>query len=249
VRCPLTDRAALLSNVLNAPADDTARLVLADWLEENEEAFGCFIRAGVLASRFRQVELVEDREYYDAVRTLAEVATAGEPARWLSALGIGPSTLSGSDWMWDQEGDRVTVRIGTTIGVFLRGLLAELRLPFELSGNRAVTALAAWPLERVTVTDISGLSFSVDAPDERPVWRLSAAFTIPPRRRLGAARRRLNILLGENDVSFPPGRWTAERSFPDRAKLVQSVPDVWPALLAEVRDAAGAQGVAVSGPG
>ncbi|QJX00046.1 TIGR02996 domain-containing protein [Frigoriglobus tundricola] len=36
----MDERTALLANVLNAPADDTPRLVLADWIEEHdEEAF------------------------------------------------------------------------------------------------------------------------------------------------------------------------------------------------------------------
>jgi hypothetical protein len=47
----------------------------------------------------------------------------------------------------------------------------------------------------------------------------------------------------------PVGRWTAERSFPDRATLVHSAHDMWSVLLDEVRDAAGAQGVVVPGPG
>lgn len=46
----MNDRAALLANVLNDPTDDTARLVLADWLED---VFGRFLRAGVVAARFR----------------------------------------------------------------------------------------------------------------------------------------------------------------------------------------------------
>jgi uncharacterized protein (TIGR02996 family) len=41
-------RAALLANVLNDPADDTARLVFADWLQENgQEDRAEFIRLGV----------------------------------------------------------------------------------------------------------------------------------------------------------------------------------------------------------
>jgi uncharacterized protein (TIGR02996 family) len=74
----LNDRAALLSNVLNAPSDDTARLVLADWLEEHDEdAFGRFIRAGVLVTLLRS-------------RATNWPGVLGEP---LAHLVIGPSPL------------------------------------------------------------------------------------------------------------------------------------------------------------
>jgi uncharacterized protein (TIGR02996 family) len=48
----VTDRDSLLSAVLASPADDTARLVFADFLEENgEPGFGRFLRAGVAAGQ------------------------------------------------------------------------------------------------------------------------------------------------------------------------------------------------------
>ncbi|HJZ59719.1 MAG TPA: TIGR02996 domain-containing protein [Gemmataceae bacterium] len=50
----MTDREALLVAALGEPADDTARLVLADYLEENGEPdLGRFVRTGVTAARFR----------------------------------------------------------------------------------------------------------------------------------------------------------------------------------------------------
>ena len=58
----MDERDALFSNVLSTPADDTARLVLADWLEEHgEEEFGRFVRAGVLAARFHALDQLDDR--------------------------------------------------------------------------------------------------------------------------------------------------------------------------------------------
>ncbi|QJX00763.1 TIGR02996 domain-containing protein [Frigoriglobus tundricola] len=118
----MDDRAALLANVLNDPAADTARLVLADGLEEHgENAFGRFVRAGLIAARFRNEDLIHAPDYCDALDTIADVVTSGEPARWLAALATGPSPPGPSDWVWDHAADRVTVRTGPAAGVFTRG--------------------------------------------------------------------------------------------------------------------------------
>src|SRR5436305_1074450 len=62
------EREALLSAVLNSPSDDTTRLVFADWLEENGEVeFGRFLRAGVVAAKYRDRRVVEDMEFYHAL--------------------------------------------------------------------------------------------------------------------------------------------------------------------------------------
>jgi uncharacterized protein (TIGR02996 family) len=109
---PVDDRAALFSNVLEQPADDAARLVLADRLEENSEAdFGRFVRAGVVAARYSSEEFIDDPDYYSALAAIA-VAKSGEPARWVAALGLGPVHLTDRDWSWDSAGDRVTVLNG-----------------------------------------------------------------------------------------------------------------------------------------
>jgi uncharacterized protein (TIGR02996 family) len=237
----LDDRTALLTNVLDAPADDTARLVLADWLEEHgEEPLGRFARAGVLAARYRRLEALDAVEYYDAIRTINDVATAGAPARWLSADGIAAAPLPDPGWMWDHEGDRVAVRVGVISGVFTRGLLSELVLPLEHWYERAVRALAVWPLERATISNEPGLTFWIDPPDaDHPEWRMSAAFTVQPQRRQRGLIR--GLFGGDERPPVPVGRWSAERSFPDRAALVQMSAHVWPVLFDEVRDAAGAQ--------
>ena len=158
----MDERAALFSNVLNDPADITARLVLADWLEEHgEDQFGRFLRAGVVSSRYRDAEYIDDPDYYAALRVLAGVATGGAPARWLSALGVGPSPLTGGDWAWDNAGDRVSVRVGGTTGVFTRGLLSELVLPLADWFEFAPRARAAWPVELGTDTGVPGLAFTI----------------------------------------------------------------------------------------
>lgn len=45
--CLLTDERALLAKVLASPADDVAKLVYADWLEERDDPRGPFLRAWV----------------------------------------------------------------------------------------------------------------------------------------------------------------------------------------------------------
>ncbi len=238
----MDERVALFANVLNDPADDTARLVFADWLEEHDEGDRAgFIRAGVTAARFRDEPLIDDPDYYAAISTMAGVATWGGPARWLSELGVGRVPLTGTDWLWDSTGDRVTVRIGRVSGVFTRGMLSELIVPLAEWYDLAVPALTAWPLECATVTDVPGLRFSIDAPtDERPDWRLSATLTLRPRRRPGMLRRLTNLVATEEHRQRPvaPYQWEAERRFPDRAALAGLIDAVSIVLVEEVRAAA-----------
>ena len=48
----MNERDALFANVLNDPADDTARLELADWLDDHDENdLARFLRAGVGAPK------------------------------------------------------------------------------------------------------------------------------------------------------------------------------------------------------
>lgn len=224
----MTDRAALLANVLNDPADDTARLVLADWLEEHgEETFGRFVRAGVTAARLHAADALDDPTYYHALATATEVTLTGWPAVWLSELGIVPSPITPGDWVWDSDGDRITVRIGAESGAFTRGLLTELAVPLGRWYAVAQRALATWPLEGVRATDLPGLQFRIDSPaGERTDWRLVAEYTVPrrrsPRTRGGA-----------------PERWAAERAFADRGSLVQASRETCAELLDAVRAAAG----------
>ena len=125
----MTDRDALLAVCLNGPADDHARLILADALDENVEGeLARFVRAGVTVARFADVDLIDSPDYYAALGEIADVAGTGEPARWVAALGLGPSLLAPGDWGWDNAADRVTVRVGAARGVFARGLLTELEL-------------------------------------------------------------------------------------------------------------------------
>ena len=161
----MTDRNTLLATVLENPADETARLVLADLLRESDsaedQALGRFLWGGITAASYRDEDLVEDRLFYTAQAELAAVASSGVPAQWLAALGIGPIPLTKGDWGWDSSRDRVTVRIGDTLGIFARGMLAELSLTLGDWYAVACDAVAAWPIERVTITDVPGLFFTI----------------------------------------------------------------------------------------
>jgi uncharacterized protein (TIGR02996 family) len=240
------DRAALFANVLNRPADETARLVLADWLEEHgEDELGRFLRAGVVAARFNTSDLLDDPDYYAAHQVIADVTAAGSPALWLSELGLGPNVPASGNWAWDNTVDRVTVRVGSSTGVFTRGLLSELTVPLLVWNECASRALARWPVELATITDMPGLSFWIDPPDpDRPTWRLSAAVTVQARRGPRGLLRRLRTVFSTGEIDrrpIPPNRWAAERDFPDREALVRLAGDVWSVLFDEVRVAAGTQ--------
>ena len=115
----MSDRAALLANVLDASADDTARLV--DRLEENgEEAFGQFLRAGALAAQLQARDQFDEPTSHHLLQSTAKTTTTGAPARRLSALEVGP-VLSLGAWVRDNAGERVTVREakeGRTVSAF-----------------------------------------------------------------------------------------------------------------------------------
>ena len=175
----VTDRDTLLAAILNNPADDTARLVLADLRRESDEAEaqarGRFLWAGVTASRFRDTEVIDDPLYYTATGEIAAVASAGFPARWFADLGLGPRPLTTGDWVWDNTYDRVAVRVGDSVGTFTRGMMAELTLTLADWYSLSPAALAAWPIERVIITDVPGLVFAVESPGyPGRGWRLTA---------------------------------------------------------------------------
>jgi uncharacterized protein (TIGR02996 family) len=232
------DRTALLSNVLAAPEDDTARLVLADWLEEHgEPAFGRFVRAGVVAARYRDEAVIEDPDYFRALRALSDVTSAGGPARWLSALGVGPAPLAPGGWAWDNAGDRVTVRLGGAAGVFTRGLLAELEVTLSEWYAVAGGALAVWPLETARATDVPGLSFLI-APVESG-WRLTGRLRLS-RRRVPLTGTLLPAAVAPSAALVQgPAEWAADHVFADRDALVSAAAKEAAAIADELKDAAG----------
>ncbi|QJX00286.1 TIGR02996 domain-containing protein [Frigoriglobus tundricola] len=234
----MDERTALLANVLSAPADDTPRLVLADWLEEhNEEALGRFVRAGVVAARFRGEELIDDPDYYTALATLTDVATAAHPALWVSELGVGPSPLAFGDWSWDSVGDRVMVRIGAALGAFTRGLLAELNVTRGEWYAVASRALVAWPIERVRVTDVPGLTFTVEPVESG--WRITGRLKTP-RRNVPLSRIALPAAMAPGAVlALSSADWAADQFFPDREALVQGAAKECALIVDDLKEAAG----------
>ncbi|HJZ57291.1 MAG TPA: TIGR02996 domain-containing protein [Gemmataceae bacterium] len=237
----MSDREALLAAALVDPADDTARLVLADFLQENgEPELGRFVWAGVTASRFRGAELIEDLDYYHALRELSAVAAAGHPADWVAALGLGLSPLTPRDWAWDSTVDRVTVRVGQAVGAFERGMLAGLTLNlggwYEVAGR----ALSVWPVERVTTADVPGLSFTVSAPTPaRPGWMLTGVLRVPGRRvPLTGAGLIVSALAPTPFLVEPAEEWRVEEGFLDRAALVAGVAGASQRVVEELREIA-----------
>lgn len=179
----MTDRDALLAAALAAPGDDTVRLVLADCLRDSpdpaDQARGRFLWAGVVASRYRGAAVIEEEEYYDALRELTAVATAGHPARWLTALCRPERRLGAPHWGWDSTADRVTVRAGRVVGEFERGMLTELRVALA-DWDTFPRAVAEWPLARAAVVDVPGLMFRVAPPDDPGrEWHLTARLGVP----------------------------------------------------------------------
>jgi hypothetical protein len=107
--------------------------------------------------------------------------------------------------------------------------------------------LTAWPVERVTVRDVPGLVFYVEAPTEdRPDWRLTAGTTIYPARPVPPSSRGLWGRLVDLFVSpgTPVGytpqplRWSFGWPYPDRASLVADAAKRSARLVEEVRVAA-----------
>jgi uncharacterized protein (TIGR02996 family) len=97
----VTYRAALLAAVLDAPWDDTPRFVCADWLRERDDpadhARGRFLAAGVAAARFRDQDPIDDPDFYRVLEDLSGVASAGDPAGWVTAsASVGPRLFLGT---------------------------------------------------------------------------------------------------------------------------------------------------------
>jgi uncharacterized protein (TIGR02996 family) len=234
----VTDRDALFAAVLDRPADDTARLVLADWLEENGEGDrGRFLRAGVVASRFRSEGFIEDPAYYAALAEVAAVTKGGSPARWVAALDITPGPHIARDWSWDSACDRVTVRVGESAGVFARGLLSELELPLDRWYAVAPDALRRWPLGRVRAIDVPGLGFEVEQLEGG--WRLTGRVRLP--------RRNVPLTGHVIPAAYAPGamlaesgaEWAADQLFPDRAALAEGASRESAAIVSDLKEAAG----------
>jgi len=237
----VTDRHTLLAGVLAEPADDTIRLVLADLLRESDDiadqALGRFLWAGVTAAQFRHHDNIDDPIYYTAHAEIEAVAVEGHLYRWLSALGAGSISPRSDLWLWDCMLDRVTVRGGELVGVFTRGLLAELTLEWEEWLTIAPVVLSAWPLEVVNVADRPGLSLAIVQSD--PGWQVTGGLEVPRRRGrmtgsvIPSADAPIPFLTGERT------EWRVEELFADRESMVAAIGSVSARLAADLREVAG----------
>ncbi len=80
----MSERAAFIDAILDNPADDTARLVFADWLQENGEPERAeFIRVQIEAETLPEAELAESKSDQRAVTLQKEHEHA-----WRQAIGI-----------------------------------------------------------------------------------------------------------------------------------------------------------------
>jgi uncharacterized protein (TIGR02996 family) len=237
----VTDRDFLLARVLGEPADDTIRFVLADLLRESgdiaDRALGRFLWAGITAAQFRQHETIDDPIYYSAHSEIEAIAVEGHPYRWLAKLGIGSTPIPNTEWLWDCTLDRVTVRCGKQVGVFTRGLLAEVTVASGEWLAIAPAALSTWPLELVNVADIPGLSFAIGRTGSG--WRCIGRLTVP--------RRRVPLGGGVIPSAYAPipflteerAAWLVEEGFPDRQVMVATIGPTSARLAAELREVAG----------
>ena len=226
----MTDRDALLAAALENPSDDTARLVLADYLEEHgEPELGRFVRAGVTASRFRfRGPEPDEQELFDAaLAEIAALARAGSPVGWVAALGLGPRPLTPADGVAEHvTDDRVSVRIGPARAEFQRGMLIRLSITLGEWYDIAGRAMAAWPLERVLIRELPGVGFWVEPPvEDRPGWTLEASLSVPPSRQIESTRRQalaellMPPALGGGRLRRPSRtapRWSARWPLPRR---------------------------------
>jgi uncharacterized protein (TIGR02996 family) len=206
-RTTLTNPTALLATVLANPADDTSRLVLADMLRESddpeEQTRGRFLWGAVTTTRYTAADSIPDEVFRTALNEVNSIIEEGYPARWLSKLGIGPRPLIRQDWRLKRKNDRYAISIGASEGVFTRGMLSELFLPlgewYELGEN----ALVQWPLERIQITDVPGLIFTIRKTGDD--WELEAGFELENR--------------GVQATDTDPGLWVIRESYPDRESL------------------------------
>jgi len=167
---------------------------------------------------------------------------AGHPAQWLAALGVGPGQLTKRDWAWDNERDRVTVRVGEVVGLFKRGMLCELSLTIEQWCAIAERAVATWPIERISITNVPGLAFGVTKVSAS--WSLSARLQLPGRRVALSGSVSLGELVPSSMSSAPAlidgaADWRVEEPFATRDALVRSVAPMSAELVASLREVAG----------
>ena len=115
----MSERAAFINAILDNPADDTLRLVFADWLQENgEPARAEFIRAQIEAAKLPAADRAKSKPGKRAAALLKSHQTA-----WREALGVA------------KKG-----------GEYERGFLAGVPLVLDAFPERVATMLAREPV-------------------------------------------------------------------------------------------------------
>lgn len=226
----MTDREALLANILAAPGDDLARLVYADWLREQADplrvAAGRFLWAGVVCSRYRDVRRpIEDDEYWIAVREMGETEKQVIPAV-VRSVGL----ECDREWASETFADRVTVAYlprGPHRLVFERGMVAGVRADLNTWAAVAAQVLARHPLEWAEITNVPGMTAHVGpVGDPAGYWRLTM------RLRTTAFRGRV-----------PTGTIEHAVDYNSRARLAAEIPDGSEHLTDRIRDEVYARGL------
>jgi uncharacterized protein (TIGR02996 family) len=204
----VSSRSALLTQILENPADDTARLVLADLLRESDDpadqARGRFLWAGLTAHNFLKQGQTDDPTYLCAVEELGALAGIGYPARWLAELGVGPRPLTKGDWKVRLTENLVEAHIGPYSAVFTRGMMSVLMIDLAEWYDSGEKVLAQWPLERVEINDVPGLGLGFLILRKGNTWEVAAGF-------------RPDLETAEPD----PDYWTLRNSYPDRTSMVR----------------------------
>jgi uncharacterized protein (TIGR02996 family) len=139
----MSDGAALLRGILERPADDTARLVYADWLQENGEE----VRAEFIRVQCAQ-DYAPDWHTGDAPAPM----TREQKGHVVAFPGFHLVGYDRDDWaVYTHNSNRPTVK---RVDVkFARGFVPEIRLPLAEFMEHAPALFRAHPIEKVTLRD------------------------------------------------------------------------------------------------
>jgi uncharacterized protein (TIGR02996 family) len=145
--------AALLADIVENPADDTPRLVYADWLDENGDGDRAdFIRVQVALERpvavghdSGRIVRRRDMAISDALRRRERELLLHNWTAWTPRLSETHSfeVILSEEWTYS----------GTPAVLFRRGFIAEVRCTLEQWLAHGPAATAGHPIEVVTLTD------------------------------------------------------------------------------------------------
>jgi uncharacterized protein (TIGR02996 family) len=166
----MTDGDALHRAILADPADDTARLVYADWLDENARDIDVAIVGGMVP-HVERVERRSDgrRERAEFIRVQCELAAIGpmdavggkgvslrrrERELWLLGSPVVPYGMPTSDWSYHLSHEAPPFS-HSPMAVVRRGFVDEVRCPAAafLGGKFARDLFRTHPITRGVLTD------------------------------------------------------------------------------------------------